>query len=276
MRSHNFLEKNLARFTSLLQETIFAEETASRKGLLQGIDPRAKTVAFFLLILSSAFSHSMLVIIAIYVVGLALAGASHLFSVSFLRRIWLFMPLYTALIALPALFLTPGEPLLRLFGNHAVITRQGAVTASFLVLRVATSVSFMLMLVLTTSWPKLLKALRHLGVPRIAVLLLTMTYRYIYVLLNTANSLFLARKSRQVGPVTWQNSRNWLGTMMGSLLGKSYQLSNEIFLAMQSRGFRGEPMILTDFRLKAADVAWIISSFLFAAGTFYFGYWSYH
>jgi len=37
------------------------------------------------------------------------------------------------------------------------------------------------------------------------------------------------------------------------LLGKSFQLSNEVFLAMQARGFRGEIYVLDDFRMRSRD-----------------------
>jgi cobalt/nickel transport system permease protein len=99
-----------------------------------------------------------------------------------------------------------------------------------------------------------------------------MTYRYIYVLLHTANSLFLARKSRKVGPEAWRSTGETFGVMMNVLLGKSQQLSGDVYLAMQSRGFRGEPVLLSDFKMRASDYAWL---FLLAGGAavaFYFGY----
>jgi cobalt/nickel transport system permease protein len=36
-------------------------------------------------------------------------------------------------------------------------------------------------------------------------------------------------------------------------MSKTLQLGNEVFLAMQSRGFRGEVRLLTDFQLRARD-----------------------
>jgi cobalt/nickel transport system permease protein len=36
-------------------------------------------------------------------------------------------------------------------------------------------------------------------------------------------------------------------------LSKTYRLSGEVYLAMQSRGFRGEVYVLDDFRMRAAD-----------------------
>jgi len=270
--SRSFLERSLARFTSVLQESVFAEETVSRNGWLQAMDPRVKVYGTLLLILCSSFSHEALSVISIYLLSLVLAFGSKVFSMSFVRRVWIFMPLYTTLIALPALFMTPGTPWIT-FPGALTISRQGALVAFFLVLRVATSVSFMFLLVLTTSWPSLLKALRSLGFPQLLVFLLAMTYRYIYVLLHTANSLFLARKSRKVGAEAWQSTRQWIGVLLGTLLGKSYHLSSEVYLAMQSRGFRREPVILSDFRIKSSDAVWLVFFTMFGCIAFYFGYW---
>ena len=43
----------------------------------------------------------------------------------------------------------------------------------------------------------------------------------------------------------------------GVLLSKSLQLSGEVHLAMQSRGFRGEVHIMHEFRAKTADWCWL-------------------
>ncbi len=253
-----YLEQTLSRFTGFLQENVFAEEAAGRSGWLQEMDPRAKLAGFLLIISACSFSHSIITIVSLLIFSFILAAGSNVASLSFLKRVWIFMPLYTSLIAIPALFLTPGEPAGVLPVLNWTITEQGLSSASFLVMRVATSVSFMMLIVLTTRWPVLLKAFRSLGMPHLLVFLLAMTYRYIYVLLQTSNSLYLARKSRRVGPEAWRNSREWLGAISGSLLGKSYSLSSEIYLAMVSRGFRGEPQLLSEFRMKRRDWLWML------------------
>jgi cobalt/nickel transport system permease protein len=130
------------------------------------MDPRIKSIGFFLLLLSSAFAHSLFVIAGIYLLSLILAAGSHVFSIRFFRRIWIFMPFYSTLIAFPALFFTPGTPVLEL--PFVTITAQGAKAAMFLILRVATSVSYMFLLVLTTPWTRFLKALRSIGLPRMS------------------------------------------------------------------------------------------------------------
>lgn len=269
--SRSFVERNLSRLTAILQESVFAEEAAQLPGWLQHLDPRVKLSGFLLILLASAFSHSMIVIVGLLVFSVILAAGSRLFSLSFLRRVWAFMPFYTAMIALPALFTTPGDTAFQWAGLS--VTEQGGRAALFITLRVAASVSYMLLLVLTTSWPALLKAFRNLGFPRILIFLLSVTYRYIYVLLSSANALFLARKSRKLGPEAWQNHSRWIGSLFGSLLGTSYYLSDEVFLAMKARGFRGEPVLLTDFRLKTSDILWMLLLYSAAGLSFYFGFW---
>jgi cobalt/nickel transport system permease protein len=254
------LEKNLAKFTSLLQESFFAEEAANKNGWLQRVDPRIKLLGFLFLIVCSSFSSRLEAIALIYILSLILAAGSHVFTLRFFRKVWLFIPLYTAIIAFPSLFITPGN---RLLDSPIPITEQGVRAASFLVLRAATSVSLMLLLVIVTPWAKLLKALRTLFVPKLLVAMLMMTYRYIYLLLQVAGNIFLAKNSRRVGPENWQSMSNWLGATLGALMGKSIQTSQDVQLAMISRGFRGEPHILEDFSIRPQDYLWAVCFLIF-------------
>jgi len=260
--SRSAIEKNLARFASFLQESFFADQTAKQNGWLQKVDPRIKLVGCFFLLFCSSFSHNLTSILLIYAFALILAFGSGIFSVIFVRKVWLYVPIYVAIIALPSLFLVHGAPLYRFDETDIVITKQGLSAAAFLVSRVAVSVALMLVLVLTTSWQDLLKALRTLFVPKIVVLMLSMTYRYIYLLLLVASNLFLAKKSRRVGPEDWRTTRNWLEGTLGTLVGKSIQTSQDVHLAMISRGFQGEPQILNQFKLRFSDFVW---AFVFVA-----------
>jgi cobalt/nickel transport system permease protein len=256
--SRSAIEKNLAKFADFLQESFFADQTAKKNGWLQKVDPRIKLAGCFFLLFCSSFSHHLTSILFIYAFALILALGSGIFSVIFVRKIWLYVPIYAAIIALPSLFLVHGNPVYRFGETNMVITKQGLTAAAFLVSRVAVSVALMLVLVLTTSWQDLLKALRTLFVPKIIVLMLSMTYRYIYLLLLVASNLFLAKKSRRVGPEDWRTTRKWLEGTLGTLVGKSLQTSQDVHLAMISRGFQGEPQILNQFRLQFADYVWAV------------------
>lgn len=254
-RRRNVLAGTLADISHTLEQSLFAEAMARRAGLLQSLDPRIKVVTVMALLLAVGLARSLPVLAALYAVALALAAASSISLTFFVKRVWLFMPFFTGIIALPALFLTPGAPLLALPWG-LVVTRSGMLTALFLLARVSTSVSLGLLLVLTTPWASLLKALSVLRVPEGFILILGMTYRYIFLLLTSLDDMLLSRKSRVVGRLDSAGERRIIGATAGTLLGKSLQLSSEVYLAMQSRGYRGSPRTMDTFSMQRRDWLW--------------------
>ena len=251
-RRSGFVERTLVDINHTLEQSLFAEQTARQPGLLQRLDPRLKVIATVLVLLAVSLSHSLIVIAALYLFILVLALASRVPLGFFVARVWLFMPFFTGLVALPALFITPGPVVLNLpFG--LVITRTGVQTALFLLMRVGTSVSMAVLLVLTTLWNSVLKALGVLRVPAVVILILGMTYRYIHLLLNITGDMFLSRKSRLLRRLPGPEERRLLAATAGTLLGKSLRVSSEVYLAMQSRGFRNTPRTLDTFRMRRMD-----------------------
>jgi cobalt/nickel transport system permease protein len=55
------------------------------------------------------------------------------------------------------------------------------------------------------------------------------------------------------------------------LLSKSFYLSNEIYQAMQSRGFRGEVYLLDEFQMQSRDWLALASLLIIAAIAFLIG-----
>lgn len=274
LRRGDFLAGSLAAVGQALEDTLFAEEIGCRPGLLQGLDPRIKISTFLLLLIAVNVSRSLAVLVLLYLLTLLLARSSRVPLGFFVRRVWIFIPLFTGLIALPAILniFTPGQPVLVLWPNPLIaVTAQGLRTAAFLLLRVGTSVSFAVLLILTTPWNALLEALGALGVPEAFLLTLAMSYRYIYLLLHTASDMFLSRRSRLVGRLDAAEGRRWLAAAMGALLDRSFQLSNEVYLAMLSQGFQGRPRLMEGFRTRGRDWLWGGVSLFVALGAIYLG-----
>lgn len=253
-----------------LERALFAEEISSRPGLFQSLDPRVKIVSALALLVSVSLSHSLLVIAGIYLLALIFGLASAIPAGFFIKRVWLALPFFTGMIILPALFITPGPALLQL-PLGLVITRTGAITSLFLLLRVSTSVSLTLLLILTTPWNMVLSALTVLRVPDEFILILGMTYRYIYLLLHTANDMFLSRKSRMVGRLDGAEDRRMMAAISGTLLSKSLNMSSEVYLAMQSRGFRGRMVALKPFKMQVRDWLWLVIFFALASLAVFLG-----
>lgn len=253
MARKSFIEKTLAGLAEAFERSLYSEEVGARAGLLQRIDPRIKLVGLLLLIIAAAAARTLPVVGGVFAVAVTLALLSRIAPTTLLKRIWLGALLFTIPIALPALFLTPGLPIAHVPLVGWAISAQGLTSAAFLIGRVLTSSTLATTLILTTPWADVLKALRILRVPTLFVVILGMTYRYIFLILQTARDMFESRQSRAIGRLDGAEQRRVATASVGVLLSKSFQLSNDVYLAMQSRGFRGEMYTLDEFRMGPRD-----------------------
>ena len=256
-RRGSFVAKTIAGAGGVLQAALFSEDVAREPGLLQRLDARAKVVLLVALLIGVGLVHHVAVLVAAYLATLALARASALPLGFFVRRVWLFIPIFTGIIVLPATLdvITPGEVVIPLpFGLG--VTRQGLVAAATITIRVAASISLVLLVTLTTPWARLLAALRALGVPRLFVLVIGMAYRYLFVLLAAVQDMYVARRARAIAPERDPRSgRAFVGATAGALFGKANILADEVHQAMTSRGYRGDARTLDRFRITTLDIA---------------------
>ena len=210
------------------------------------------------LIVATGLSREWAVLAALYALVLVAAAVSSVDMGLFVKRVWLGMGLFSAVVILPSIFFIGHRELfhvpLGLF--DLTVHRDGLVAASIFVLRVCASVSLAILLILTTKWADILKSLRVLRVPSVLVLVLAMTYRYIFLVLHTANAMFLARKSRIVATTSGREQRWWVVSSMGVLMNRSLRMSEDVYQAMLARGFQGEMRTIDDYRMRAAD--WLL------------------
>ncbi len=267
----NFIERTLAGFTRRVDRALYAEELAKLDGLLQRLDPRVKVAGLMLLVIDVALARNAFAIGVIFVIALTLALLSRVPLRTLVQRVWLSAFVFTSLIALPAIFITPGRAVYQLPLLGWTVTAQGLSSALYLLLRVETTVTLSLLIILTTLWTHVLKALWVLGVPVVLIVILGMTYRYIFLMLQTARDMFESRQSRTVGVLDGAEKRRLAAASVGVLLTKSFHLSGEVYLAMQSRGFRGEVYTLDDFSMQARDWLALIISVLLAGFAFWLG-----
>jgi cobalt/nickel transport system permease protein len=262
----SYVEKTLTGGAGLLRQVMFSEDTAGQPGLLQRLDPRAKIVGLLVLLVGASLLHTIPALLALYALTLALAAVSALPVGFFVKRVWLFVPIFTGIVVLPATLsiVTHGHVVLTLWhwhGHPEGFTAQGLTAAGLVVSRVAVSISLVVLLTLTTPWVRLLAALRSLGVPRMFVLVIGMAYRYLFLLLGSVTDMYEARKSRAVGVQRHDRAaRAFVASTAGALLGKSHQLSEEVHQAMTARGYRGDARVLAQPRFAARDAGWVVAA----------------
>lgn len=269
----SYVERTLNTGAGLLRQVMFSDDVAAQGGLLQRLDPRMKFVSLIVLLVAAGLAHNIPTLLALYAITLALATASALPLGFFVKRVWLFVPIFTGIVVLPATLsvVTDGHVILTLWhwhGHPEGFTSQGLTSAALVVSRVAVSISLVVLLTLTTPWVRLLAALRAVGVPKIFILIIGMAYRYIFLLLGAVTDMYQARKSRTIGATAHnKEAREFLGATGGALFGKAHQLSEEVHQAMTARGYRGDAKSLQRFTLTRADVLAAVCCLALAVAT---------
>jgi cobalt/nickel transport system permease protein len=259
-RKGGFVQKTIEGGAGIMREAIFSDDVSRQDGFLQRLDPRVKLLSLLGLLIVAAFVRNVQVLVAMYAATLALAVVSALPLGFFVKRVWLFVPIFTGIVVLPAMFsfITPGHIVVTTWywhGEPVGLTQQGITSAAMIVTRVATSISLVVLLTLTTPWSKLLAALRALGVPKIFILIIGMAYRYIFLLLGSVTDMYTARKARTIGNDQGEvkEGQRFVAATAGALFGKAQTLSEEVHQAMVARGYSGDAKSITEFHATAVD-----------------------
>jgi len=275
-KRRDFIERSMLSALAFIKEATLSEEYANRKGFLQSLDPRFKTISFLALLVTAVSLKRAALIGTLYGFCLILAFFSKIPIRKFFARTLLFIPLFSLCIVLPTLFgiVTPGEPVwsFHVLGINGIITRPGLDGAVLFVVRIATSVSLVVLLSLTTRHSELLKVLRLFGVPQIFVLTVSMCYRYLYLFATMVENIFTAVKSR-VGVVSQQRyGQKIVAWNIATTWNRTTHMSEEVYMAMLSRGYTGEPRLLSEFNAKPKDWLWLLCAIIICSGLFYKGY----
>jgi cobalt/nickel transport system permease protein len=269
----SFVEKTLTAGSAVMRQAMFGDDLATAPGLLQRIDARVKLVTMLGLLIIAAEVHNTTVLVGLYVLTLAVAVASRLALWSFVKRVWLFVPVFTAVVVLPATLniVTSGHVVVPLgswwFGKPIGVTSQGLQAGALIVTRSAVSISIVVLLTLTTPWAKLMAAMRALLVPRLFIQVLGMAYRYVFLLLESVDDMYTARRSRMVSAEGSRAGRAFVTSSAGALFGKAHALSEDVHMAMVSRGYTGDARSIDRFRFGLSELAWVTASIAAAGAT---------
>jgi cobalt/nickel transport system permease protein len=241
-----FVERTVESLFKTLESSVLAEELARTAGFLQGLDARVKVAGLGSLVIAAATVHRFSMLVALFVAAIVIAVASRVPLRILAATVWIPSLAFSGLIALPAIFVVGNSVAFTLPLIGLRITHEGLLSAGLLLLRVESAATFSALIVLTTPWTRVLRALRFFLVPVTVVVILGMTYRYIFLLLRTVQEMFESHRSRLVGELAGTERRRLASATVGVLLARSFQLSSQIHSAMLARGFHGEVYLLDE------------------------------
>ncbi|EYE89129.1 hypothetical protein Q428_04075 [Fervidicella metallireducens AeB] len=146
------------------------------------------------------------------------------------------------------------------------ILNGNKLNAIIIVLKVFGDICSVSILTSTTPWNDIIKVLKFFLVPDIFIFVLENTLRFIYLLSNISFETLCALKLRSIG----KNNKKYtnMSSIIGNMFLKSKNMSEEMYYAMECRGFTGEYEIKTRFHFSIADL--LFATLIVVVFIFYF------
>lgn len=255
-----FLQRTLRKIDTVFRTDLSGEKYAGRRLLLQEIHPAVKLPVLLGYAALAGFFSGIPALLMAAAVPLVYARLSGIPVREFARRVWAYLPVLLLALSLPGATnrFTRGAELMPLLPG-LYFTAGGLAASLRMALRGGVSLSCAMLLLLTTRWPELMEGFAALRLPRLFAAVLSMAYRYLFVLSSVAAQRMEARQIRMVGRLTAKENRRFMGRSAGALFLQAHALSGEITDAMRCRGYDGFSAPAGGRRAAGAD-------WLFAAG----------
>ncbi len=277
--SMSFIDKGIEGFAGVLKDGYTQWETASGKGFFYDLDTRLKVVfwLFFLVIVS--LKKELLPELGIFSMVFVLVVLSRINLVTFYRKLFLLGFFFGFLISLPSSLniIIHGEvlfPIITLpkaydFWVYHIprvigFTREGLFVVAMLTLRVLNSLSLTFLILYTTPFPEIIKALKVLKVPDAFLIIISLTYKYIFIFARIVADMHLAKKSRLLGAIKSAEARDWIAGRIAFIFKKTQLKCDDVFNAMIGRGFSGEIKLYQYEKITVRD--WVLGFSLFTVG----------
>jgi cobalt/nickel transport system permease protein len=238
----------------------YLDELARRPSPVHRVEARLKAIGALVLIVAAALlPPGRTWPFAAYLALLAgLLALARLPLGPLLRRLAGLAPfILTAVVLLP--FTRTGDgsasAVLRLGGWRLPLYRAGLLAAKAVLLKSLICGGCAVLLVSTTPFSSLLRALGRLGFPRLLLTVIAFLYRYLFLLHGEFLRLTRAARSRnwEAGPLRARLGA--AGGIIGSLFLRTYDRGERVYAAMLARGYDGRFRTLSEPRVRPAAAA---------------------
>lgn len=182
---------------------------------------------------------------------------------------------YLKLLTLPAFFLLTGLAgvaittgansseyifSMTLAGYTAGVTGESLLQCRDLFFKSLGAASCLYFLALTTPMVDVLAVFRKLRLPSLLIEIMTLVYRFIFVLAECGEKTFTSQSSR-LGYNNLKNGYRSMGSLLSSLFIKSLYKSRALYTTMASRGYSGQIRVLEpEYKFSSKNIFIITAS----------------
>lgn len=248
----------MANIINTINDMRLLEDLAQKTSVVHRIHPLAKllTTVLFITVVTSFERYEIIRLFPFVFYPVLVFSLAELPVLPIMKRVLLVEPLLIGIGLFNPLF---DQQSVVLFGGTVI--SAGWFTFLSILLKGTFTLTAALLLIATTGMERLARALRLLRVPRIFVLQLLLTYRYIAVLMEEVGSMLIAyalRAPRQRGV----HHSAW-GSLLGQLILRTFGRAERVYQAMCLRGFRGEYHTDGETKIGAHDLLYLLTWTLF-------------
>ncbi len=210
------------------------------KNALRTVNPRMKLLLGFASILVCAFSTSLIAPLAVAISMSSIIVVVAKIPLRFYIKL-LLIPLPFVLFSAIAILLMQGGDSLysfTIFGIDIGASSESANLALLLFFRTLGGMSSMFFIALTTPMVEIFSILKSIGIPAVLIELSMLIYRYIFVLLDQAETINNAQVTR-LGDSSLKASLKSFSMLSSVLFLRAWEQGERLMIAMDSRCYDG-------------------------------------
>lgn len=248
---------NNPNITSSIYNIRLLDEAALKSTAIHRIHPLIKllTTLIYLVMIVSFDKYETVRLLPFLFYPVIIFAYAELPAAAILKRILLVEPLIVGIGILNPIF----DHQLVAVGNMSI--SAGWATFLSIFIKSSLTITAALLLIATTGMDKLASALRMLKVPRLFVLQLLLTYRYISVLMEEVGRTLKAYSLK--APRHKGVHRSAWGPLAGQLILRTFDRAQRVYQAMCLRGFNGDYYTGGHTGIRVSDIAYLASWALF-------------
>lgn len=267
-----FLDKTIHKIAVTIKLMYFQSEITSGKKIFH-IHPQIKFFSFIYLIVIISLAHTIKsqLVATIFIAGFYLVSKT---SYKYVYKKIIFLSLvFGLLIFLPASLniITPGKIVFKIvtfnssshFWIYEIpqivgITDAGIHVVELLFLRVLNSVSLALFFLYSSSFPQLIKGSKVFFVPDTFLMIISLAYKFIFILSKSIEETYFALKSRLAGNIRNKNMQDIVSGRVFYIFKKAKSNYENTYAAMISKGYNGKVIFQNETKIKAVDIYFLL------------------
>jgi cobalt/nickel transport system permease protein len=243
-----FIDKSI--FSILHVLSLIKRSSNTKSTIIYSINSIVKLLFTILNVVFLSMSKNFTYVLLVDVYFLLILSLVDVEDIKKVLSIRLIIPLFTLVALIPSIMM----------GNIK--------NSMLLILKIIGTVVIVNILSYTTKWHSITKALKLFFIPDVFILVFDITIKYIYILGEFSLEMFYALRLRSIGRNN--NKYSSINKIMGNLFLRSKEMGDEMYSAMECRGFTGEYSSYKKSKFNFKDLIYSIANIFIILSYFYF------